>query len=195
MGGFGPSFGDFFGPIMSYVGQREANQTNREIADSTNAMNVTEAGVARDWQERMSNTAHQREVADLKAAGLNPILALHGGASTPGGAQASGVTARVENELAGFATIAKDVAELTNLRKQTQLIDAQTKKTQTEGEVLKKGIPESDFKNKVYDAAKPVLDKLIQRVKSTSQKGIIHDQTSDEALKMHNSRVKNPVKP
>lgn len=56
--------------------------------------NAGQAQLNRDWQEMMSNTAHQREVADMLKAGINPVLSVAGGngAAVTSGATASGVT-------------------------------------------------------------------------------------------------------
>lgn len=71
--------------------QRQMDFQNTSNAKAM-AFSAQQAQIARDFEERMSNTAHQREIKDLVSAGLNPILSATRGASTPSSPSASGVS-------------------------------------------------------------------------------------------------------
>jgi len=149
----GDIVGGIVGGALSYKGARDANRMNQKMAREQMG-----------FQERMSNTSYQRMVADLEAAGLNPMLAyMQGGSSTPAGASAN-----MQNELSSSVTSAADAmrakAELKNLQAQNKKLTAETNLTNTHNRLARTELPAKILDEELYSSKAGPFWRSLERV-------------------------------
>lgn len=152
------------GGYMSQQSQSSANSTSWDIATHQSA-----------FQERMANSAYQRGTADMKKAGINPMLAyMQGGAATPPGASApviaeDGMAEGVKGLQSSIATAfeaKKLTQELKNMKETEKSITAQKLKTQTENTLLKANVPAAQLKHDATETVKKEVENLTSSAKS-----------------------------
>lgn len=165
--------GQMVGAIAQPFMQAQQNRENRaNVSDSWNRSDAA-SREQMAFQERMANSAHQRQVADLKAAGLNPILSANGGAPSPAGAMASGTAAQAEQigegMAANFAQLRETAQRLKLGDEQIKLTQAQSAKTRTEEELLERDKVKNDIINRGYKLLEKKLFLPMENILNTTK--------------------------
>lgn len=109
-----------FGALANRITGSELTGAERE----QNAFNAQQAEIDRQFQADMSNTAFQRGVADMRAAGVNPALAIgQGGASTPSGSAAAGSGAGGFNSMSDLMQLAMIKPTIEQMKTQNRVLE------------------------------------------------------------------------
>lgn len=180
----GPLLPIIAGAAASLFGQERSNQQNMALSREQMA-----------FQERMSNTAYQRATADMRMAGINPMLAyMQGGASSPGGSMAT-----VEDAVGPAVNSAESglrlAAELKQQKEQTRTTQLLGDKARVESNAIT-GWEEPNARGG-YEHHPGVMDRTAQEIRESQSRARLNDATarSTNELRPYNKveKILNPV--
>lgn len=123
--GIGSLAAGIFGSSKASSGQEKTNAANERIADKQMAFQTSANAKQFAFQERMSNTQYSRAMQDMRASGLNPMLAYkQGGAGTPSGATSGGAGIAAQNPDASWADLGSKAATAAQMYLQAKSTEA-----------------------------------------------------------------------
>lgn len=160
---------------LSTAGQIYANTQNRKFQQHVNDVNWQIAAQNNATQIDMANTAHQREVADLRAAGLNPILSAGGsGSAVPSLQQARQDAAQIENPLSGLANNASQISRFLGEQYRTNLDQA---KQDVEATKLDNELIANQLNSSREDGRIDYIDSMIEDAALQAMSGVsVHER-------------------
>ena len=157
--------------------------SNAKSVSDTNALQMMLADRQMAFQERMSGTAYQRAMDDMRKAGLNPMLAFDkGGASTPSGAMASLTAPRKGDIGAGLfntaKTIATEGASMKQMESQTNLNKANQQVADVSAEKITANAKESEANTHYTEQLRKKAEADTRRAKADARMRELDEKVS-----------------
>ena len=122
----------FLMALLNQYSSMDNRNYSEKVRREQNIFNQYEAQRAREWNQQMDSTKYQRTVADMRAAGVNPALAMQGGVTTQASSNATAQAANVPAPQLDLSQVAQLALQEKQLRIQEKLVDAQARKANAE---------------------------------------------------------------
>ena len=149
------AIGAFISAVASLASRAMNQNESDRVRREQNIFNQYEAQRAREWNQQMDSTKYQRTVADMRAAGVNPALAMQGGVTTQASSNATASAANVGPAQIDLSQVAQLAMQSKQLQIQDKLADAEIRVKNADADLKEKDAKvRDDYNNLMMEGMK-----------------------------------------